>query len=1026
MKGGESRLGRQDNGPASVPARCVSGTHSYVTRPVFSPPESALDVLKGQRSRCRLGTPRGTNIARGTTTGMGILERLRPQPRWKHSDPQVRAAAIHDLGPDEGEVLRALAREDAEARVRRAAVIRLDDIAILGEVSKTDPDVDVRNEATRQLTGIGVETRDPVKAVDAARQLIEGGRVKDVAVIARDNTHVEVRSAIVDLIDDAKALGSVARHARDAATRARALARLQDSEELLAVALKAEHTDVAVAALERVGDTDGLSAIAQRGRNKVASRRARVRLRQIEDALAPAAEAVVPMSPGDRARATDLLREAEALVALADPAEAEAALGRVRLAWAELGADTEVEASLAERFESASEAVREAIGERQLERQAEQIRAEAAAREQADRLRVVQDIEELEGAGAEDRIAELKVRWDALPPIPQEYAASLTRRFQDACRAFEDRERRRMLAQAASGRLQTLSAELEQLVASEIPPQELIARWRGLRRDAEVLREHGEANPEAAERLERAIAVIEEKEQQLVEIRQKQEQENLRRLQQVCRQVETLAGSEHITLKAGDRALAEIRTALEGRLPLPTKKDRQEVQARLEAVRALLGPRVQELRDADEWQRWANLQVQEELAKKMEALAEEPDLEVAARRMRELQGRWKQVALAPRAQGEALWKRFKTAQDAVFARTSAHLVAQNEERGHNLAKKQSLCEQAEALAASTEWVKTATALQALQAEWKTVGPVSRGSEKAIWERFRAACDQFFSRRHDDLKKRKDEWSDNLAKKEALCARAEALATTTDWEAGAAECKKLQVEWKQVGPVRRSKSDAVWQRFRTACDAFFDRYKHRDQVDLQSKAAARAEVIHELDALTASEAGAGAPDGLRPPPEGLVATVQQARTKWQQAPELPRTVQQELAASYHQALGKIVAAWPAAFAGTDLDPETTRKRMEKLLAKVESLSRAGAAEAPAPVSPAELLAQRWRERLAANTIAGGQAVAHAEENRWREAEQEVRSAQSQWTRLGPLPAEVAGPLNERFQRACRKFYDQKKR
>jgi hypothetical protein len=765
-----------------------------------------------------------------------------------------------------------------------------------------------------------------------------------------------------------------------------------------------------------------LSSIAQRGRNKVAARRARVRLRQIEEAVAPVPDApVAQMSLEDRARALQLVRDAEGLVALADTAEAETALGHVRLAWAELGADTEIDAALAERFESASEAAREAISERQLERQAEQIRAEAAAREQADRLRVVQEIEQLEGAGAEDRIAELKVRWDALPPIPQEYAASLTRRFQDACRAFEERERRRMLAQAASGRLQTLAAELEQLVSSEVPAAELVARWRGLRRDAEVLREHADANPEAADRLERAIAVIEEKEQQQVEVRQKQEQENLRRLQQICRQVETLAASEQITLKAGDRALAEIRTALEGRLPLPTKKDRQEVQTRLEAVRGVLGPRVQELRDADEWQRWANLQVQEELAKKMEGLAEEPDLEVAARRMRELQGRWKQVALAPRTQGEALWRRFKTAQDAVFARTSAQLTAQNEERAQNLAKKQSLCEQAEAFAASTEWVKTATALQALQAEWKTVGPVSRGSEKAIWERFRAACDQFFSRRHDDLKKRKDEWSENLARKEALCASAEALATSTDWEAAAAECKRLQVEWKQIGPVRRSKSDAVWQRFRTACDAFFDRYKHRDQVDMQSKAAARADVIHELEGLASTD-GAGAGHA----PEGLVDRVQQARAKWQQAPELPRTVQQDLAASYYQALGKIVAAWPSAFAGTDLDPETTRKRMEKLLARVETLAKSAAPEAAAPASPAELLAQRWRERLAANTMTGGQAVAHAEENRWREAEQEVRSAQSQWTRLGPVPADVAGPLNERFQRACRKFYDQRRK
>ena len=952
---------------------------------------------------------------------MGILERLRPQPRWKHSDPTVRAAAVYDLGPEEGDVLRALAREDAEARVRRAAVARLDDVPTLGEIARTDPDQDVRAEAVRQLTGLGAETADPACAADVARQLIDGARLKDVVVIARENVNAAVRAAVVDLLDDPKSLGSVSRHAKDGATRLRALGRLTDAEEILAVSLKAEHTDVAVAALERVIDAEPLGAIAQRGRNKVAARRARVRLRQMEEAAAPAAEMpAARMGADERGRAEQILRDAEGLVALTDPAEAEAALARVRLAWAELGADTEVDAALTQGFESATEAVREAGDQRRQEYAAEQAREEAAAREQVDRLAVCQEIEQLSGDGAEDRIAELKVQWDALPPIPQEYAASLMRRFQDACRAFEDRERRRMLAQAAAGRLETLAAELEQLVASDVPPQELIARWRGLRRDAEMLREHAEANPEAADRLERAVAVIEEKEQQQLQVRQRQEQDNLRRLQQICRQVETLVVSEHLTLKAGDRALNEIRSALEGRQPLPTKKDRQDLQARLEAVRVNLAPRVQELRDADEWQRWANLQVQEELAKKMEALAGEADLEVAARRMRELQGRWKQVALAPRTQGEALWRRFKTAQDAVFAKTSAQLVAQNEERATNLAKKQALCDQAEALAMSSEWVKAATAIQALQAEWKAVGPVSRGSEKAIWERFRAACDQFFTRRHDDLKKRKDEWSENLSRKEALCAQAEALAASTEWDAGATQIKKLQSDWKLVGPVRRSKSEAIWQRFRTACDAFFERYKHRDQVELQAKAVARAEVIRDLEALAASAPAEGSA------PEGLLETIQQARGRWQQGPELPRSVQQDMAARYHQALGNIVAAWPAAFAGTDLDPASTRKRMEKLLAKIEELARSHAPAAAAPASPAELLAQRWRERLATNTMSGGQAAAQAEESRWREAEQEVRNAQSQWTRLGPLPADVAGPLNERFQRACRKFYDQRRR
>ena len=236
--------------------------------------------------------------------------------------------------------------------------------------------------------------------------------------------------------------------------------------------------------------------------------------------------------------------------------------------------------------------------------------------------------------------------------MPSEYAASLTRRFQDASRKFEDRERRRVLAEAAAGRLETLATELEQLLASDQPTEEVVARWRGLRRDADVLREHAPANPAAAERLERAVAALEEKELQYQQARAKLEQDNLRRLQQICRQVETLAGSEQITLKAGDRALREIRSAIDERVPLPSKKDRQEILARLE-------------RRAPPWRRACRSCATptsgsagrtcrfRKICREMEALKAEENLEVAGRRMRELQARWKPVALAPRAQGEA-------------------------------------------------------------------------------------------------------------------------------------------------------------------------------------------------------------------------------------------------------------------------------------------------------------------------------------------------------------------------------------
>ncbi len=406
----------------------------------------------------------------------------------------------------------------------------------------------------------------------------------------------------------------------------------------------------------------------------------------------------------------------------------------------------------------------------------------------------------------------------------------------------------------------------------------------------------------------------------------------------------------------------------------------------------------------------------------MEALKSEETLDIASRRMRELQGRWKQVALAPRAQGEAMWRRFKTAQDDVFARTSAHLVAQNEERAANLVVKQALCQRAEALADSTDWMKTAAEIQSLQAEWKKIGPVSRGHEKAVWERFRAACDRFFTRRQEDLKHRKEEWASNLAKKEALCETAEALADSADWDTTASQLKRLQSEWKTIGPVRKSKSEAVWQRFRGACDRFFDRYKHRDQVELQLKAAARDSIIRNLEALLPQD-GNAAGDA----PDTLYATVRDARTQWQQAPEVPRQLQQDLAARYHQAIGQLIGTWPSAFTGTDLDPETTRKRMEKLLSKVEDLLPSAQQRVHArQLSPTELLAEKWRERLAANTIAGSRAAEENEEVRRRNAEQEIRSAQSQWTRLGPVPPDVAGPLNERFQRAVRKFYDSRRK
>ena len=125
---------------------------------------------------------------------MGILEKLRPSPRWKHADPTVRVAAIYELGPDESDVLHVLGREDGEARVRRAAAARIDDVLVLGDIAKTDPDEDVRTEAVRGLAGIAAEADNPALAIDAVRQLLSLGRLKEIVLVARESSIAEVRA----------------------------------------------------------------------------------------------------------------------------------------------------------------------------------------------------------------------------------------------------------------------------------------------------------------------------------------------------------------------------------------------------------------------------------------------------------------------------------------------------------------------------------------------------------------------------------------------------------------------------------------------------------------------------------------------------------------------------------------------------------------------------------------------------------------------------------------------------------------
>jgi hypothetical protein len=366
------------------------------------------------------------------------------------------------------------------------------------------------------------------------------------------------------------------------------------------------------------------------------------------------------------------------------------------------------------------------------------------------------------------------------------------------------------------------------------------------------------------------------------------------------------------------------------------------------------------------------------------------------------------VAEAPRAQAQTLWHRYRQAADPLQAKARDFFAHRAEERQGNLEKKLALCERAEALADSTDWIKTADELKKLQAEWQAIGPVPRTDTRDVWKRFRDACDRFFSRRNEDLAQRKEVWSANQAKKEALCARAEELAESKDWERTAAEIRRLQAEWKTVGPVRRNKSETLWQRFRGACDQFFDRYKRRDDIELESRQADREALAQELESLMPGEGAEPAAD--------LLERVRSLRTRWNQSTAGVRHGADPLSGRFVSAMERLLTAYPDAFRGTELDLDSSRQRMEKLVTRVEGfVSQAGVKEGPS--SPQDL-ASMLREALASNTIGGR----GSDEAKWRNMAEEVRQAQASFARLLPVPGDAGRQLAERFQKACNRFFD----
>ena len=254
-----------------------------------------------------------------------------------------------------------------------------------------------------------------------------------------------------------------------------------------------------------------------------------------------------------------------------------------------------------------------------------------------------------------------------------------------------------------------------------------------------------------------------------------------------------------------------------------------------------------------------NLEQKTRLCEAAEKLAEEPDVISAFHQLQKLHQEFRAIGPVAKDLREEIWSRFKAASTVVNKRHQQHFEELKEKEQNNLDQKTVICEIVEGMEYDTfttfaDWEDKTNEILALQAKWKTIGYAPQKMNVKIFERFRAACDEFFRRKAAFFKSVKETMAANLEKKKAFCEKAEALKESTDWKETAEILTKLQKELKNIGPVAKKHSDAVWKRFIGACDYFFERKnkatssQRSEEVENLSK---KEDIIKRMAALEAA-------------------------------------------------------------------------------------------------------------------------------------------------------------------------------
>ena len=332
--------------------------------------------------------------------------------------------------------------------------------------------------------------------------------------------------------------------------------------------------------------------------------------------------------------------------------------------------------------------------------------------------------------------------------------------------------------------------------------------------------------------------------------------------------------------------------------------------------------------EAREYDFKKNLELKTKLCEAAEKLADQEDIISAFLQLQELHQQYREVGPVAKELREDIWNRFKAASTVINKRHQQHFEELRGKEEENLARKTALCEKAEAVAAqpnanSSDWEKRTKEIIDIQAEWKTIGFAPQKMNVKIFERFRAACDDFFGRKGEYFKQLKEKFADNAARKQALVEKAQALQDSTDWKSTSDKLVALQKEWKTIGMVPKKMGEQLWTDFQAACNKFFDARNAANagtRGEEKANLAKKQEVIEKLKAITAETEG------------NVQEMVQKLHEEYNKVGHVPFKEKDKVYEEYHAQLDRIYK---------ELNVSIARRKLDNFKSNIKNMAQKGA-------------------------------------------------------------------------------------